>query len=162
MPKFLLPVSVGSSPRSYSFTYAIVRAPWPLAGLFSPESECVRSTSQAQNCNRPTGFCIRPVEIQCSVISIISFCRPRWATVQISGLPVIVREIVLPHKSQLFMRCQLDSNGSQSVTLDTRGSSRLRREFSVLAEGRHIFGLRSKPPAAKPREKLFAQVTIFV
>ena len=113
-------------------------------------------------CNWPTGFCIRPVEIQCSVISIISFCRPRWATVQISGLPVIVREIVLPHKSQLFMRCQLDSNGSQSVTLDNRGSSRLRREFSVLAEGRHIFGPRSKPRAAKPREKLFAQVTIFV
>ena len=53
-------------------------------------------------CNWPTGFCIRPVEIQCSVISIISFCRPRWATVQISGLPVIVREIVLPHKSQLL------------------------------------------------------------
>ena len=113
-------------------------------------------------CNWPTGFCIRPVEIQCSVISIISFCRSRWATVQISGLPVIVREIVLPHKSQLFMRCQLDSNGSRSVTLDTRGSSRLRREFSVLAEGRHIFGPRSKPRAAKPREKLFAQVTIFV
>ena len=88
---------------------------------------------------------MRPVEIQCYVISIISFCRPRWATVQISGLPVIVREIVLPHKSQLFMRCQLDSNGSQSVTMGTRGFSRLRGEFSVLAEGRHIFGPRPKP-----------------
>ena len=30
--------------------------------------------------------------------------------------------------------------------------SRVRREFSVLAEGRHIFGLRPKPRAAKPRE----------
>ena len=32
----------------------------------------------------------------------------------------------------------------------------MRREFSVLAEGRHIFGRRPKPRAAKPREKLFA------
>ena len=29
----------------------------------------------------------------------------------------------------------------------------MRREFSVLAEGRHIFGRRPKPRAAKPREK---------
>jgi len=75
---------------------------------------------------------------------------------QISGLLVIGREIVLPRKSQLFMRCQLDSNGSRSVTLGTRGFSRLRREFSVLAEGRTIFGRRPKPRAAKPREKFFA------
>ena len=39
------------------------------------------------------------------------------------------------------------------VTLGTRGFSRLRREISVLAEGRHIFGRRPKPRAAKPREK---------
>ena len=30
-------------------------------------------------------------------------------------------------------------------TLGTRGFSRVRREFSVLAEGRHIFGRRPKP-----------------
>ena len=41
------------------------------------------------------------------------------------------------------------------VTLGTRGFSRVRWEFSVLAEGRHIFGRRPKPP-----EKLFARVTI--
>ena len=35
-------------------------------------------------------------------------------------------------------------------TLGTRGFSRERREFSVLAEGRHIFGRRPKPRAAKP------------
>ena len=38
-------------------------------------------------------------------------------------------------------------------TLGTRGFSRVRREFSVLAEGQHIFGRRPKPRAAKPREK---------
>ena len=32
--------------------------------------------------------------------------------------------------------------------LGTRGFSRVRREFSVLAEGRHIFGRRPKLPAA--------------
>ena len=32
-----------------------------------------------------------------------------------------------------------------SLTLGTRGFSRVRREFSVLAEGRHIFGYRPKP-----------------
>ena len=42
-------------------------------------------------------------------------------------------------------------------TLGTRGFSRVRREFSVLAEGRHIFGRRSNPPAAKPREKRAGQ-----
>ena len=39
------------------------------------------------------------------------------------------------------------------ATLGTRGFPRVRREFSVLAEGRHIFGRRPKPRAAKPREK---------
>ena len=38
-------------------------------------------------------------------------------------------------------------------TLGTRGFSRMRREFSVLAEGRHNFGQRPKTRAAKPREK---------
>ena len=40
-----------------------------------------------------------------------------------------------------------------STTLGTRGFSRVRREVSVLAEGRHVFGRRPKPQAAKPREK---------
>ena len=39
------------------------------------------------------------------------------------------------------------------VTLGTRGFSRVQREFSVLAEGRHIFGRRPNSRAAKPREK---------
>ena len=34
-------------------------------------------------------------------------------------------------------------------TLGTRGFSRVQREFSVLAEGRHIFGHRPKPRAAR-------------
>ena len=34
-------------------------------------------------------------------------------------------------------------------TLGTRGFSRVRRKFSVLAEGRHLFGRRPKPRAAK-------------
>ena len=34
------------------------------------------------------------------------------------------------------------------ITLGTRGFSRVRREFSVLTEGRHIFGRRPKPQAA--------------
>ena len=37
------------------------------------------------------------------------------------------------------------------LTLGTRGFSRVRRAFSVLAEGRHIFGRRPKPRAAKRR-----------
>ena len=44
----------------------------------------------------------------------------------------------------------------ENSTLGTRGFSRVRREFSVLAEVRHIFGRRPKPRAAK----LFARVTI--
>ena len=47
------------------------------------------------------------------------------------------------------------------VTLGTRGFSRVRREFSVLAEGRHIFGRRPKPRAAKPREKPLARSGAF-
>ena len=39
------------------------------------------------------------------------------------------------------------------ATLGTRGFSRMQREFSVLAEGRHIFGRRPNSRAAKPREK---------
>ena len=40
-----------------------------------------------------------------------------------------------------------------NFALGTRGFSLVRREFSALAEGRHIFGCRPKPRAAKPREK---------
>ena len=36
----------------------------------------------------------------------------------------------------------------RQFTLGTRGFSRVRREFSVLAEGRHIFGRRPKPRVA--------------
>ena len=43
-----------------------------------------------------------------------------------------------------------DSFRSFPGTLGTRGFSRVRREFSVLAEGRHVFGRRPKP-----REKAF-------
>ena len=38
------------------------------------------------------------------------------------------------------------------VTLGTRGFSRVRREFSVLAEGRHIFGRRPKPRAGHDKD----------
>ena len=48
-----------------------------------------------------------------------------------------------------------------NFTLGTRGFSRVRREFSVLAEGRHIFGRRPKPRAAKPREKPLARSGAF-
>ena len=41
----------------------------------------------------------------------------------------------------------------ESFTLGTRGFPSMRREFSVLAEGRHIFGRGPKPRAAKPRQK---------
>jgi len=46
-------------------------------------------------------------------------------------------------------------------TLGTRGFSRVRWEFSVLAEGRHVFGPRPKPRAAKPREKPLARSGAF-
>ena len=46
-------------------------------------------------------------------------------------------------------------------TLGTTGFSRLQREFSVLAEGQHIFGRRPKPRAAKPREKPLARSGAF-
>ena len=35
----------------------------------------------------------------------------------------------------------------------------MRREFSVLVEGRHIFGRRPKPRAAKPREGHYKDLT---
>ena len=49
----------------------------------------------------------------------------------------------------------------EDFTLGIRGFSRVRREFSVLAEGRHIFGRRPKPRAAKPREKPLARSGAF-
>ena len=44
----------------------------------------------------------------------------------------------------------------EDFTLGIRGFSRVRREFSVLAEGRHIFGRRPKP-----REKPLARSGAF-
>ena len=41
------------------------------------------------------------------------------------------------------------------TTLGTRGFSRVRRKFSVLAEGRHIFGRRPKPRAGEAARKTF-------
>ena len=58
--------------------------------------------------------------------------------------------IVLDNETK-FIR--FNDVGLLDFTLGTRGFSRVRREFSVLAEGRHIFGRRPKPRAAKPREK---------
>ena len=40
-------------------------------------------------------------------------------------------------------------NGPSTYTLGTIGFSRVRGEFSVLAEGRHIFGRRPKPRVTK-------------
>ena len=45
--------------------------------------------------------------------------------------------------------------------MGTRGFSRVQREFSVLAEGRHIFGRRPNSRAAKPREKPLARSGAF-
>ena len=50
---------------------------------------------------------------------------------------------------------------TMNATLGTRGFSRVRREVSVLAEGRHVFGRRPKPRAAKPREKPLARSGAF-
>ena len=52
-------------------------------------------------------------------------------------------------------------NDTLVSTLGTRGFSRVQREFSVLAEGRHVFGRRPKPRAAKPREKPLARSSAF-
>ena len=51
--------------------------------------------------------------------------------------------------------------GMDPGTLGTRGFSRVRREISVLAEGRHVFGRRPKPRAAKTREKPLARSGAF-
>ena len=45
-------------------------------------------------------------------------------------------------------RSQIEQPRSQEATLGTRGYFRVRWEFSVLAEGRHIFGRRPKPRTA--------------
>ena len=49
----------------------------------------------------------------------------------------------------------------EDFTLGIRGFFRVRREFSVLAEGRRIFGRRPKPRAAKLREKPLARSGAF-
>ena len=61
-----------------------------------------------------------------------------------------------PHWHQFRIRAslrilnslELRSSWSTKCTLGTGGFSRVRLEFSVLAEGRHIFGCRPKPQAA--------------
>ena len=58
---------------------------------------------------------------------------------------------------EVAMQRFLDSFGRTLYgTLGTRGFFRLRREFSVLAEGRHYFGRRPKPRAATELEKSLA------
>ena len=50
---------------------------------------------------------------------------------------------------------------TRPTTLGTRGFPRVQREFSVLAEGRHIFGRRPNSRATKPREKPLARSGAF-
>ena len=45
------------------------------------------------------------------------------------------------YERSLFTDPLFSLQSPSSATLGTRGFSRVRREFSVLAEGRHIFGL---------------------
>ena len=59
--------------------------------------------------------------------------------------------------SEVAVQTFLDSFGRTVYgTLGTRGFSRVPREFSVLAEGRHNFGRRPKPRAATALEKSLA------
>ena len=59
--------------------------------------------------------------------------------------------------SEVAVQTFLDSFGRTVYgTLGTRGFSRVRQEFSVLAEGRHNFGRRPKPRAATALEKSLA------
>ena len=59
--------------------------------------------------------------------------------------------------SEVAVQTFLDSFGRTVYgTLGTRGFSRVRREFSVLAEGRHNFGRRPKPRAATALERSLA------
>ena len=59
--------------------------------------------------------------------------------------------------SEVAVQTFLDSFGRTVYgTLGTRGFSRVRREFSVLAEGRHNFGRRPKPRAATALERTLA------
>ena len=59
--------------------------------------------------------------------------------------------------SDVAVQTFLDSFGRTVYgTLGTRGFSRVRQEFSVLAEGRHNFGRRPKPRAATALEKSLA------
>ena len=75
----------------------------------------------------------------------------------------ILRSEALVYNSYFFSEQPFDGNYSTldsptntvishafaySSTLGTRGFSRVRREFSVLAEGQQIFGRRPKPRAA--------------
>ena len=52
---------------------------------------------------------------------------------------------------EIIIRGNVFLQNKRKPTLGTRGFSRVRWEFSVLAEGRNIFGRRPKPRAAKAR-----------
>ena len=59
--------------------------------------------------------------------------------------------------SEVAVQTFMDSFGRTVYgTLGTRDFSRVRREFSVLAEGRHNFGRRPKPRAATALERSLA------
>ena len=45
------------------------------------------------------------------------------------------------------------ASNSRTSSLGTRGFCRVRRELSLLAEGRHIFGRRPKPREKKPENR---------
>ena len=70
-----------------------------------------------------------------------------------------------PHWDQFRIRAslrilnslELRSSWSTKCTLGTGGFSRVRLEFSVLAEGRHIFGRRPKPQAGGERSVEFCR-----
>ena len=68
--------------------------------------------------------------------------KPLYSRKKIFALQKKLKKMFLPWKVNL--------------TLGTRGFSRVRREFSVLAEGRHVFGRRPKP-----REKPLARSGAF-
>ena len=67
--------------------------------------------------------------------------RAQLELVHLAGISFISVRSLLSRRGL----CDILKFDAISPTLGTRGFSRLRREFSVLAEGRHIFGYRPKP-----------------
>ena len=80
--------------------------------------------------------------------SLLSFC-PDFQSPFLVCNNVTWQQCLLTKQQSVF---------TYRATLGTRGFSRVRRDLS--AKGRHSFGRRPKPRATKPREKLFARVTI--